>query len=248
MLDIRNHSIQLLVDYKQKVGFGGAKTQTKHLLKNFLSNEGKASAIWRLDSDETAYGQECWGFHGRVISSHRVHVLQWLPFRYHGKQCFSVWTGWKGIRCMFELSGVMEMIAKLKRGRKICVDQGFPRTGLAFDILVGSYSKKSVTTLSPRLLSLLLAFAAVYVSLRQASEWGMRSLQASFQRQKRRLPSNSEKRKLVILSIILIHNLRTELVGLYQIATVFNPEYDRYINLGTYDRISRHYYQVDQYE
>lgn len=146
---------------------------------------------------------------------------------------------------------VMEMIAKLKhklRGRKICVDQGFPRTGLAFDVLVGPYSEKSVRTLSPLLLPLLLAFAAVYVSLRQASEWGMRSLQASFPRLKLRLPSNSEKRKLVILSIILIHNLRTELVGLNQIATVFNPEYERYINLGTYDRISRYYYQVDQYE
>ena len=37
------------------------------------------------------------------------------------------------------------------------------------------------------------------------------------------------KGKKVIQSIVLIHNFRTELVGLNQIATVFDPEYERYI-------------------
>ena len=39
--------------------------------------------------------------------------------------------------------------------------------------------------------------------------------------------------------ICLLHNFRTELVGLNQIAAVFNPEYDQYINLDGYDRIAK---------
>jgi hypothetical protein len=142
-------------------------------------------------------------------------------------------------------SVVAELVASLKErlnGRKMCVDQGFPRSGLDFDVLVGPYSTKTIRQLSPLLLSFLLAQAAVYTSLRQASEWGMRALQGTFPRLKVRLPSNSEKRRLVILSIVLIHNLRTELVGLNQIATVFNPEYQRYVNVGTYDRIRRFFH------
>ena len=77
----------------------------------------------------------------------------------------------------------------------------------------------------------------VYTSLRQASEWGMRGLQGSFPRFKKRLPSNSRLRRLVIESIVLIHNFRTELVGCNQIKTVFDPEYERYITLDiTYER------------
>ena len=105
------------------------------------------------------------------------------------------------------------------------MDQGFPRSGSAFDILVGPYSERTARRLSPILREHLLAMAAVYTSLRQASEWGMRALQATFPRLKNRLPSNASKRKLVLQSIILVHNLRTELVGLNQIATVFNAEY-----------------------
>ncbi len=53
---------------------------------------------------------------------------------------------------------------------------------------------------------------------------------------------DAEKRKKVIQSIVLIHNFRTELVGLNQIATVFDPEYERYINLSGYDCIKRFYF------
>ena len=73
----------------------------------------------------------------------------------------------------------------------------------------------------------------------------MRSLQGTFPRCKKRLPSNAEKRKKVIQSIVLIHNFRTELVGLNQIKTVFDPEYERYINVRGYDRIKRYYFNED---
>ena len=125
---------------------------------------------------------------------------------------------------------------------KICVDTGFPRCGEASDILVGPYTKKQVEKLSPLLRPHLLMQSNVYTSLRQASEWGMRGLQGSFPRCKKRLPGNTLKRKRVIESIVLTHNLRTDLVGQNQIKTVFDPEYCCYVNISGYDRIKRYYF------
>ena len=82
-----------------------------------------------------------------------------------------------------------------------------------------------------------MARSGLFTSLRQAAEWGMRALQGSFSRLKARLSSDKKKRGMIVLSIILLHNFRTEHVGLNQIATVFNPEYEQYINLENYDRI-----------
>jgi len=87
----------------------------------------------------------------------------------------------------------------------------------------------------------MLARHALYISLRQASEWGMRSLQGTFSRLKSRLTSDKLKRKNIIYGIVLLHNFRTEFVGLNQIATVFNPMYEQYIHLETYDRIARYF-------
>jgi hypothetical protein len=139
-----------------------------------------------------------------------------------------------------------ELLVYLKsnlRGRKLAVDQGFPRSGEAFELLVGPYSEKSAEKLSPLLREHLLMMATVYISLRQAAEWGMRSLQGSFPRLKARLPADEKKRKLIILSIVLIHNFRTALVGLNQIATVFDPEYQQFINIEGYDRIRRYFFK-----
>jgi hypothetical protein len=128
---------------------------------------------------------------------------------------------------------------------KMCVDQGFPRSGDAAEILVGPISRKKAAKLAPNLRPYLLRLSNVYVSLRQASEWGMRGLQGSFPRCKKRLPGNPLKRKRVIQSIVLVHNFRTEVVGLNQIRTVFDPEYERYISLNGYDRIRRYYFNED---
>lgn len=81
------------------------------------------------------------------------------------------------------------------RGRKFAVDQGFPRSGETFELLGGSYSEKSAEKLSPLLREHLLMMATVYISLRQAAEWGMRSLQGSFPRLKARLLADEKKRK-----------------------------------------------------
>jgi hypothetical protein len=82
------------------------------------------------------------------------------------------------------------------------------------------------------------------VSLRQSSEWGMRALQGTFVRMKSRLTSNKRKRRQILTVIILLHNFRTDVVGLNQIATVFNVEYETYVNVRNYDRIAQYYEQV----
>ncbi len=127
----------------------------------------------------------------------------------------------------------------------MCVDQGFPRSGDASFILVGPISRRQARRLAANLRQYLLTISNVYVSLRQASEWGMRGLQGTFPRFKKRLPGNAFKRSLVIKSIVFIHNFRTEIVGLNQIRTVFDPEYERYISLHGYDRIRRYYFNND---
>jgi hypothetical protein len=128
---------------------------------------------------------------------------------------------------------------------KMCVDQGFPRSGDAAEVLVGPISRTKAYKLAPNLRPYLLRLSNVYTSLRQASEWGMRSLQGSFPRCKKRLPGNPMKRNSVIQSIVLVHNFRTEIVGLNQIKAVFDPEYERYISLSGYDRIRRYYFNED---
>ena len=70
---------------------------------------------------------------------------------------------------------------------KICVDQGFKRSGKLLNKFVGPISKKVRRNLSPVLRRALIRLHNIYVSLRQASEWGMRALQGSFSRLKSRL-------------------------------------------------------------
>ena len=55
------------------------------------------------------------------------------------------------------------------------------------------------------------------------------------------MTSNLKKREKLIISVVLLHNFRTEIVGLNQIAAVFNRYYQQYINLDTYDRIHRYF-------
>ena len=93
----------------------------------------------------------------------------------------------------------------------------------------------------------LLKISNVYTSLRQASEWGMRGLQGSFPRCKKRLPTNNYQRRQILEAIIFIHNFWTEVVGFSQIKTVFDPEYERIITLEGYDRISQYYLRPGDY-
>jgi hypothetical protein len=76
---------------------------------------------------------------------------------------------------------------------KICIDQGFHWSGDADGILVGPYSQRSAAKLSPILCPYLLKLSNAYMSLRQASEWGMRGLHGPFPWFKHRLPGNNKK-------------------------------------------------------
>ena len=80
---------------------------------------------------------------------------------------------------------------KQRIGRfKICADQGFPRSGDAFGILVGPIPERSARRLHSAVRDNLLCLSNVYTSVRQASKWGMRGLQGTFPRCKKRLPSD----------------------------------------------------------
>ncbi|KAJ1406173.1 hypothetical protein B484DRAFT_300118, partial [Ochromonadaceae sp. CCMP2298] len=100
-------------------------------------------------------------------------------------------------------------------------DQEFKRSGPLHDKFVGPLSRRQRRNLAAVLRDQLLARHGLYISLRQAAEWGMRALQGSFSRLKSRLPSDAKKRGRIILSILLLSNLRTHYVGLNQISTVF---------------------------
>jgi hypothetical protein len=63
-------------------------------------------------------------------------------------------------------------------------------------VLVGPLTKKGARKLHPSVRAEMIRRSNVYVSLCQASEWGMRGLQGSFPRFKKRLPLDSSKREL----------------------------------------------------
>jgi hypothetical protein len=116
---------------------------------------------------------------------------------------------------------------KQKIGRyKIPVDQGFPRQVEAYGILVGPISRRTARRLHRDVCNYLLKISNIHTSLRQASKWGMRGLQGSFSHLKRRLPSDDNKRRLVLETIVFVHNLQTDIDGMNQIKTVFDPEYE----------------------
>ena len=126
---------------------------------------------------------------------------------------------------------------------KLCVDKGFPMTGRLFGKFVGPLSTKSLSKIARNLRDFVQMMSHIYTSLRQAGDWGMRALQGSFSRLIARLTSDKVMRGKIIKSILLLHIFRTRNVGLNQIATVFNPEYEQYINLNGYDKISRYFAQ-----
>jgi len=125
---------------------------------------------------------------------------------------------------------------------KICVDQGFLRSGDAYGTLVGLVMKHAARQLHHDVRDYYLRLSNIHTSLHQASKWGMGGLQGTFPRCKKRLPSDAKQCRLVIESIVLIHNIRLAYVGWSQIATVFDPEYVRIKNMQGFDRILQYYF------
>jgi len=123
----------------------------------------------------------------------------------------------------------------------LCVDSGFPRRGDVEGKLVGPTGALALANMLPANRAAEIARHGVHVSLRQSAEWGMRALQGTFSRLKVRLTANRKDRRDILLAIVLLHNFRTELVGLNQINTVFKEDYEPNINLEPYDRIARYF-------
>jgi hypothetical protein len=134
---------------------------------------------------------------------------------------------------------ILEHLKERLDGKKICVDQGFPRQGFMEDVLVGPISQRQAELLSDVLRNAVIQRPNIYTSLRQASEWGMRSLQGGFCRLKARVASDENKRHEVIEAIALLHNFRTHHVGCNQITIVFFNDYQQYCYLDGYKRIRR---------
>ena len=73
----------------------------------------------------------------------------------------------------------------------------------------------------------------------------MRDLQGTLVRMKSRLTSNKIKEKAYFNCYNVIHNFRTDVVGLNQIATLFKVEYEEHVKRRNYDRIAQYYENVD---
>ena len=131
---------------------------------------------------------------------------------------------------------------------KICVDQGFLRSGNTTGILVGPIPERSARQLHSVVRDNLIHLSNVYTFLCQASEWGMHGLQGTFPRCKKRLPSDKDECHCVFECIILVHNFRTEIVEHNQISMVFAPENEWVINIHGYDRICKYYLQPGNYK
>jgi hypothetical protein len=131
---------------------------------------------------------------------------------------------------------------------KICVDQGFPRSGDVYGNFVGPITKRVARCLHHDVRNYLLLISNVHTSLRQASEWERRGLKGTFPFCKKRLLSDPVIRCLVIEAIVLVHNHRTDYAGYSQIQTVFNPEYIWCKNLQGYDQIAQYYFCLGEYK
>jgi hypothetical protein len=136
---------------------------------------------------------------------------------------------------------MLNEIVRTLSNYKVCVDKGFPRDYDYYEILVGPLTDKQMAAIPAELRPLMLKRSDLFVSLRQASEWGMKSLQGTFSRMRSRLPWDKTKRLKMLTSIFLLHNFRTHYCGINQIASVFDPCYQKLIRMQNYDRIKRYY-------
>ena len=77
----------------------------------------------------------------------------------------------------------------------------------------------------------MVAMQIAATSMRQSAEWGMRAVQSSFPRLKDRFNYEERgERKRVLMSIFLLYNLRTRLVGINQILNVYMPHLNKNAN------------------
>jgi hypothetical protein len=104
------------------------------------------------------------------------------------------------------------------------------------DIFVGPVSQQPLPK-KRKAAQALMAEADKYISLRQSMHWGMKMLRATYARLTSVLTYNDTSRQLLLQSIFLMHNYRTNVLGSDQTNAVFGPEYGTISEFGIYDRV-----------
>jgi len=125
-------------------------------------------------------------------------------------------------------------------GYAIAADTAFPRSGLLEDKILTSLKNGDLDE-DHILARHQMRSHCMVTSVRQAAEWGMRAIQGTFGQLKIQMTSNKRVRRNIVEGIVLIHNIRTENIGINQITTVFGENYEQGMNELPYDRIARYY-------
>lgn len=119
-----------------------------------------------------------------------------------------------------QLSGLQELLTKHCSDSEFIVgDSAFPlskhiqRSSKCRDVVGKSPAKDAI-------------FDSQLTSMRQCAEWGMRGFESAFPRLKSRLTNDLTFRRHLLETAVLLYNLRTRMVGLSQIATVWQDLLD----------------------
>lgn len=110
-------------------------------------------------------------------------------------------------------------------GLKFVVDSAFTSSSVDFLIKSSQDFLCADAGLEERIAVLdNIAVKRAATSMRQAAEWGMRAVQASFPRLKDTLPyEENGERRMILTCLFLLFNCRARLVGINQIASVYLP-------------------------
>lgn len=174
------------------------------------------------------------GWHGDT------YVNNFLAFLPKGKVIFASinyfgsWHDAKVCRSLYE------DILSNEKDFALIANSAFPRSK-EFKYCIHKPIKPKKLSINPVIRDYQKQKSNAITSLRQAAEWGMRSLQATFATLKLRLPSDKILRYNFILSCLLLHNFRTHNMGINEISQVFDGEYEQYIRDSNYDRNARYF-------
>jgi len=154
---------------------------------------------------------------------------------------------WHDAACSEVLFRVLH--EKTPRGYSIVADSAFPSSKLMATRILTPLKASSRLPDDADARRDAIARHNVVTSLRQAAEWGMRSVQASFPRIKLPdgLPADKHKRARILFIIFRLFNFRVRVVGVNQIRTVFHPQWHVPASCEpNYDRIAKYYRSLDE--
>jgi len=188
--------------YQSTIGYVIWSTQEPSVCPNSLANYRRREILlyWFDISNRTGakssqpyqMGRWCHWFYGWSILTYRMHPIQWvkpqtttgiitiqwsitsfaslLPLRlYIARINFP--GSWH--EAQVNQSLIRQVVHNIG-DYKICVDQGFPRSGDLLNKFVGPISRRSRENIEPHNGSAIIRRHNTYVSLHQACEWGSR--------------------------------------------------------------------------